>query len=85
MMLGVWIVFGLVTGIVVNVLVTKKQGAWFLDVLLGIVGAVVAGKISSLNSSSQTADSGTWSLFVAVVGALVTVMAYRTLTQRRRA
>ena len=85
MLLTLWIALGIVTGFLVNLLVTQKRDAWLVDVLLGVLGAVVAGRISVLTDLVQTSDPGLGILLVAVAGALVTVITYRTIARSLRA
>ena len=85
MLLILWIVHGMATGFLVGLVVSKRQNAWPVDVLLGVTGSVVAGQISILTDSARIANPGSGSLFVATAGAIVTVVAYRTVTRRRHA
>ena len=85
MLLILWIILGILTGFFVSSVVTKQQDAWQLDVALGVLGAVVAGQISMLTDSVRATNSGPGSLFVAIAGAIVTVVAYRLVTRRRHA
>ena len=85
MLLMLWIILGALTGFFVNSIVTKQQKSWPLDVLLGILGAVVAGQLSILTDSVRMPNPGPGSLFVAIAGSIITVVAYRLATQRRHA
>jgi uncharacterized membrane protein YeaQ/YmgE (transglycosylase-associated protein family) len=85
MLLILWIALGTVTGFIVTLLVTKNPAATLVDVLLGAVGAVVAGQISVVTNLVQPTDPGLGILLVAVAGALVTVVTYRSIARSRRA
>ncbi len=85
MLLILWIGLGLGVGSVVSLVVTRQQKAWPLDVLLGVLGSVVAGKMSILADTSHSDSPGAGNLIVATAGAIVIVTAYRTLTGRRHA
>ena len=41
----VWIVLGLIAGFIAAKIVNKKGAGFFLNIVLGIVGAVVGGEI----------------------------------------
>jgi uncharacterized membrane protein YeaQ/YmgE (transglycosylase-associated protein family) len=85
MVMTLWIILGLLTGYFVSSVVTKQQKAVPLDMLLGVFGAVVAGQLSVLTESVRATNPGMGSLFVAIAGAIVTVVAYRTVTRKRHA
>lgn len=54
-----------------------------MDIVLGIVGAVVGGVIFSSVLGSGITGLNLWSLIVAIVGALVVVWGYHAMTGRR--
>ena len=85
MFLVLWIVLGIVSGLIVSIIVSGQQNAWQLNIMLGVLGAVVAGKLSVLTDPVQIISPGRESLFVAVAGAILTVVAYRAFTRRRPA
>ena len=62
----------------------QGQGFW-LDIALGIVGALVGGFLFSLFGASGVTGLNIYSMIVAVVGAIVVMLIYNTLTGRRRA
>ena len=85
MLLILWIILGVLTGFFVSSVVTKRPNALPFDVLLGVFGAVVAGQMSILTESVRVTNPGPGSLFVAIAGAIVTVVSYRLVTRRRHA
>jgi len=74
-----WIVLGLIAGFIGNKLVNKTGEGLILDIVLGIVGAVVGGWLFSLAGMSGVTGLNVYSLGVAVVGAVVFLGAYRLL------
>ena len=66
-----WIVLGLIAGFIASKLVNKSGEGLVLDILLGVVGAVVGGFLFSLVGAVGVTGFNLWSLFVAIVGAMV--------------
>jgi len=55
----------------------------FMDIVLGIVGAIVGGLIFSAFGASGVTGLNIYSLIVAVIGAIVVLWAYHALAGRR--
>jgi uncharacterized membrane protein YeaQ/YmgE (transglycosylase-associated protein family) len=66
-----WIVLGLLSGFIASKVVNKTGEGMVLDIVLGIVGAVVGGFLFQLVGSTGVDGFNIWSMFVAVVGAIV--------------
>jgi uncharacterized membrane protein YeaQ/YmgE (transglycosylase-associated protein family) len=66
-----WIVLGLISGFIASKLVNRSGEGILLDVLLGIVGAVVGGFLFRFVGSTGVNGFNLWSMFVAVTGAIV--------------
>lgn len=66
-----WIVLGLVIGFIGSKLLNRTRHGRVRDVLLGIVGALVGGFLSNLFREPGVMNLNLYSLFVAVVGAVV--------------
>jgi uncharacterized membrane protein YeaQ/YmgE (transglycosylase-associated protein family) len=66
-----WIVLGLLSGFIASKIVNKTGEGMVLDIVLGIVGAVVGGFLFQLVGSTGVDGFNIWSMFVAVVGAIV--------------
>jgi len=77
-----WIVFGLVTGFVASKIVNKRGEGCILNVVLGIVGAVVGGFLFSSIGGRGITGFNLYSMFVAVIGAIVVLFAYHAMTGR---
>jgi uncharacterized membrane protein YeaQ/YmgE (transglycosylase-associated protein family) len=77
-----WIVLGLVAGFIGSKIVNKTGEGIILDLLLGIVGAVIGGFFFGLLGFSGVTGLNLWSLLVAVVGAVVFLVLYHALFRR---
>ena len=74
-----WIVLGLVAGFIGSKIVNKRGEGILLDIVLGIVGAVVGGWLFSLVGASGVTGLNLYSIFVAVVGAIVVLVVYHAV------
>jgi len=77
-----WIVLGLNAGDIGSKLVNKTGEGFFLDIALGIVGAVVGGWLFSLLGMQGVTGLNIYSLIVAVVGAVVFLVVYHAIRRR---
>ena len=77
-----WIVLGLIAGFIGSKVVNKRGEGLFLDIILGIVGAVVGGWIVSAVGGHGVTGLNIYSLVVAVVGAIVVLVVYHALFRR---
>jgi len=80
-----WIILGLIAGFIGSRIVDRQGQGFWLDIALGIVGALVGGFLFSLFGASGVTGLNIYSMIVAVVGAIVVMLIYNTLTGRRRA
>ena len=79
----VWIILGLVAGYIANQIVYREgQGLW-LNMGLGIVGAIVGGMIFSLLGGAGITGINPYSLIVAVVGSIIVLWIYNAVSGRR--
>lgn len=65
-----WIVLGGIAGWVASLLARERHGC-LINVILGIVGAVVGGFLVNLAGGVGVTGFNIWSFAVAVVGALI--------------
>ena len=68
-----WIVFG------IDCWVHRQQASVFLDIVLGIVGAVVGGWVFSMFGAHGVTGVNLYSLIVAVVGAVLLLVVYHAV------
>jgi uncharacterized membrane protein YeaQ/YmgE (transglycosylase-associated protein family) len=78
-----WIILGLVAGFIASKIVNKQGEGFFLDIVLGIVGALVGGFIFSALGASGVSGFNLYSLVVAVIGAIVVLALYHAIAGRR--
>ena len=74
-----WIVLGLIAGFVGSKLVNKSGEGIVLDIVLGVVGAIVGGYLFSMFGAHGVTGLNLYSLFVAVVGAVVVLVLYHAI------
>ena len=78
-----WLVLGLISGFIASKLVNKSGEGVLLDIVLGIVGAVVGGWLFNTLGHSGVTGFNIYSMFVAVIGAVVVLVVYHALFRRR--
>jgi uncharacterized membrane protein YeaQ/YmgE (transglycosylase-associated protein family) len=78
-----WIVLGLIAGFIASKLVNKSGDGMLLDILLGVVGAVVGGWLFNMFGMAGVTGLNVYSLVVAVIGAAVFLIVYHALINRR--
>ena len=74
-----WIVLGLIDGFIGSKLVNKTGQGIVLDIALGIFGAVVGGYLFNMMGSAGVTGLNIYSVFVAVVGAVLVLVAYHAV------
>ena len=74
-----WIVLGLIAGFIGSKIVNKRGEGLFLDLILGIVGAIAGGWLFSTFGASGVTGLNLYSLMVAVVGAIVVLVVYHAI------
>lgn len=75
---------GLVAGFIGSKIVNKSGEGLLLVIVLGIVGAVVGGFLFSLVGAAPVSGFNLYSLFVAVIGAIVVLVVYHAVRKGRR-
>lgn len=79
-----WIVLGLIAGWIASSIVDNGGKGPLLDIVLGIVGAIIGGAIFTALGAAPVTGFNFYSLFVAVVGAVVLLVIYHAIFGRRR-
>ena len=78
-----WLVLGLISGFIASKIVNKTGEGLILDIVLGIVGAVVGGFLfTRFFGAAGVTGFNLYSMFVAVVGAVVVLLLYRLVFRR---
>ena len=70
---------GLIAGFVGSKIVNKRGEGLILDIILGVVGAIVGGWLFSMFGASGVTGLNLYSLAVAVVGAVVVLLVYHAI------
>lgn len=78
-----WILFGLIAGFIASKIVNKRGEGCILNVALGIVGALVGGFIFTHIGGHGISGFNLYSMFVAIIGAIVVLFLYHAATGRR--
>ena len=78
-----WIVLGLIAGFIASKIVNHTGEGVILDIVLGIVGALVGGWLFNAFGHTGVTGLNLYSMLVAVVGAVVVLVLYHTLFRRR--
>ena len=78
-----WIFFGLIAGFIASKIVNRRGEGVVLDILLGIVGALIGGWLFHVFGAAGVTGFNLYSLLVAVLGAIVLLVLYHAITGKR--
>jgi uncharacterized membrane protein YeaQ/YmgE (transglycosylase-associated protein family) len=78
-----WIVLGLIAGFIASKVVNKSGEGVVLDIILGIVGAVVGGWLFNTFGHMGVTGLNIYSIIVAVIGAIIVLVIYHALAGAR--
>lgn len=80
-----WIIFGLIAGIIAKWIMPGKENVGIIvTIILGIVGAVVGGYISTFFGFGKVDGFNFGSFVVAVIGAIVVLYIYNKVKSSYR-
>ena len=74
-----WIILGLIAGFIASKIVNKQGEGFFLDIVLGVVGAVVGGWLFGLIGHVGVTGFNLYSMFVAIIGSVVVLIVYHAI------
>jgi uncharacterized membrane protein YeaQ/YmgE (transglycosylase-associated protein family) len=74
-----WIVLGGFAGWIASLIVNRTGEGLLRDIVLGIVGGLIGGWIFAAVGSTGMTGFNLWSLFVAIIGAVVMLMLYHAI------
>jgi len=74
-----WIILGLIAGFIASKIVNKQGQGFFLDIVLGIVGALVGGWLFEFIGHAGVTGFNLYSMFVAIIGAIVVLVVYHAV------
>ncbi len=82
MSLLTWIVLGLIAGYLASKVVSGSGHGMVMDIVIGIVGAVIGGSLFNTFGMAGVAGFNLYSLLVATVGAILLLVLYHAVTRR---
>ena len=74
-----WIILGLIAGFIASKIVNKAGEGALLDILLGVVGAVLGGWLFNAFGMPGVTGLNLYSMLVAIVGAVLFLLVYHAL------
>lgn len=74
-----WIILGLIAGFIGSKIVNKAGEGALMDIVLGIVGALLGGWLFNMFGAVGVTGLNLYSLLVAVVGSIVFLVVYHAL------
>ena len=74
-----WLVVGLIAGFIASKIVNKSGEGVVIDIVLGVIGAVVGGFLFNLMGAAGADGINLYSILVAVVGAIVVLVIYHAI------
>jgi uncharacterized membrane protein YeaQ/YmgE (transglycosylase-associated protein family) len=74
-----WLVLGLIAGFIGSKIVNKSGEGLFLDIILGIVGAIVGGYLFQLFGMHGVTGLNISSILVSIVGAIIVLVIYHAI------
>jgi len=78
-----WLILGLIAGFVASKIVNAQGQGVLLDIVLGIVGALIGGFIFDALGGVGITGFNVWSLLVAIIGSIIVLVLYHAFTGRR--
>ncbi len=78
MNLILWLVFGAIAGWAASAIMGSREGL-LMDIVLGVVGAVLGGWIMSMFGSAGVTGFNLYSFIVAIIGAVVLIAIVRAI------
>ncbi len=77
-----WLVLGLIAGFIASRIVNNAGEGVILDIVLGIIGAVVGGFLFSFFGAAGVTGFNLYSMIVAIIGAIVLLVIYHAAVRR---
>ena len=75
-----WVLLGLIAGFIGSKIVNRSGQGFLLDIVLGIVGAVLGGFLFSAVGATGITGFNLYSMFVAIVGAVIVLWGYHAIS-----
>lgn len=78
-----WIILGLIAGFIASRIVDAQGQGLILDIILGIVGAILGGFVFSAFGAEGVTGLNLYSMFIAVIGSVAVLWIYHAFMGRR--
>ena len=78
-----WLILGLISGFIASKIVNREGQGVLMDIVLGIVGAMLGGFLFNALGGTGITGFNLYSMIVAVIGAVIVLMIYHAFTGRR--
>ena len=78
-----WAIFGMITGFVASKVVNRRGEGCIVNMVLGLVGALVGGAIFRGISDFDMFRFNLTSMFVAILGAIIVLFLWHSVTGSR--
>jgi uncharacterized membrane protein YeaQ/YmgE (transglycosylase-associated protein family) len=78
-----WLILGLVAGFIASKIVDHHGQGVVLDIVLGVVGALIGGLLFHIIGGYGVTGFNAWSLLVATAGAILVLVLWNAMTSRR--
>ncbi len=78
-----WLILGLIAGFIGSKIVNRTGEGLLLDIVLGVVGAMVGGYAFTVFGAAPVTGLNIYSLVVAVVGSILVLVIYHAVVGRR--
>ena len=77
-----WIILGLISGFIASRLVNHSGSGILLDIVIGVIGAVVGGYIGNALGVGGVNGLTLWSILISVLGAVIVLALYNAVSRR---
>jgi len=78
-----WIILGLIAGAIAKFLMPGRDpGGIIITIVIGIVGAVIGGFLSTQLGYGDVNGLNLGSIFISIIGAIILLIIYRMVAQR---
>ena len=78
-----WIILGLVAGFIASKIVDARGQGPMLEIVLGIVGAIVGGVVFQAFGATGVTGFNLYSMIVAIIGSVAVLWIYNAVTRHR--
>ncbi|WP_342642626.1 GlsB/YeaQ/YmgE family stress response membrane protein [Rhodoligotrophos ferricapiens] len=77
-----WVILGLIAGFIGSKIVNRSGQGLFMDIALGIIGAIAGGFLFSFFGATGITGLNLYSLLVAIIGSVAVLTIYHLVARR---